>query len=160
MHFAARVGLACACLLGGCVRHPALDPCGRPVPAAPPPTMSARLGREYDARLESVRAGRLVVEVYTRGEDRPGGVWLQTPTQVSLTAHFAQGFVARVWRAATDSTQPAVLDSVWYGQYVLAVAPARARAFRSVVRIRLGYTDSVRVEFPATAPTAISCSPP
>ena len=157
MNLSIPVALGCACFAAGCVRHAAPRPC---VPSGPRPLLSSTSGREYDATLGALRAGRLVVAVYTGDSltyepDRP-----QTRAQVSLTAHFAEGFLARVWRAATEPAQAAVLDTVLAGQFVLEVRPASIRPFRTVVHVRAGYTDSVRVTFRPALPVAASCPDP
>jgi hypothetical protein len=159
MNVGARFALGCSILLAGCLRHPALDSCGRPVVPAPTPIRSIAAGREYDASLGSVGRGRLVVAVYTEGRADSAPAQSQTRAQVSLTARFAEGFLAHVWRGATEATQPAVLDSVFAGQYVLAVAPSSVSPFRFLLRIRAGYTDSVRVTFRPPTPVAACPTP-
>ena len=154
-----RLTLAVAWLLTGCSRHHALTPCPPPIPPEPRPLILTHLSREADPALASVRAGGLVVIVYAPEGARRGLEQLQAPAQVSLTAHFAEGFLAHVWRAATDSLTAARLDTVLAGQYVLAVDAEGHKPHRQVVHIRPGFVDTVRVEYLPRPPIVISCPP-
>ena len=159
MRLPAWIVLASIGLLGACARQAAYGPCPPPIPPEPPLEGWTSRGTEYDPAFASRRLGALVIEVYTPDVSRPSGERLQTPAQVSLTAFFAEGFLAHVWRATTDSLRAAVFDSVLAGQYVLAVQTAQRKPFRKVVTIRSGYTDTIAVQNISSRVIMLSCPP-